>query len=216
MIIIFYTQTQMYTQASFRSLTDALLPSTYAQSNYESTNCNSNRKVHEYIMYSLDHYISIQQQLHHTIVPLSYPTAMMLDIAAIQLVNTYQAQPLPQSAFQGGGMFSYLSRQDRIRTLTALENLDVDLYALPSPFQNNAGLVKNIVDALNRFSVLGYYSEWPAYGSTKLCSPNERRLEHFPVNWQQVGYPGVSLGYRDFRGFLLRMNRSEEKYENES
>lgn len=74
-------------------------------------------------------------------------------------------------------MFSCLSRRDRIRTLSALENLNIDLYVLPSPFQNNAGLVKNVTDALNRFSMLGYYSEWPAYGSTRLRPPSERRLE---------------------------------------
>lgn len=91
MIISTYTQSQVYTQASFRALIDALLPSSYEQYNYESTN---NMEVHEYIMYSLDHDISIQQPLHHTIVPLSYPTAKMLDIAATQLMNTYQAQSI--------------------------------------------------------------------------------------------------------------------------
>lgn len=98
MIISTYTQSQVYTQASFRALMNALLPSSYEQYNYESTN---NMEVHEYIMYSLDHDISIQQPLHHTIVPLSYPTAKMLDIAATQLMNTYQAQPYPHSLFPG-------------------------------------------------------------------------------------------------------------------
>lgn len=205
-----------YTQASFRALTDALLPSSLPQSSYEPIYCATDMGVHDYIIYALDHDISIQQQLHHTIILLSHPTAMMLDIAATQLVTSLQAQPYPQSLFPGGGMFSCLARKDRIRTLSALENLEVDLYTLPSPFQNNAGLVKNITDALNRFSMLGYYSEWPAYGSTRLLSPNQRRLEFFPINWQRVGYPGVSFGYRDFRGFLLRMNRNEAKYENES
>ncbi|WP_163971098.1 hypothetical protein [Oceanobacillus halotolerans] len=106
-------------------------------------------------------------------------------------------------------MFSHLSRKDRIQTLAALENLEIDLFLLPSPFQNNAGLVKYVTDALNRFSMFGYYSEWLAYGSTRLYPPNHRQLEFFPFSWQQVGYPGVSLGYRDFRGFLLLMGRNE-------
>lgn len=38
MIISTYTQSQVYTQASFRALIDALLPSSYEQYNYESTN----------------------------------------------------------------------------------------------------------------------------------------------------------------------------------
>lgn len=167
--------------------------------------------VHEYIIYSLDHFISIQKQLYHTTIPLSYPTAIMLDVAATQLVNSHQVKAFPQSQFPGGRMFSHLSRQDRIRILSTLENLEIDLYLLPSPFQNNAGLIKYVVDALNRFSMFGYYSEWPAYGSTRLYPPNDRRLEFFPWNWLQVGYPGVSLGYRDFRGFLLKIGRNEGK-----
>src|SRR5699024_10384591 len=107
--------------------------------------------------------------------------------------------------FPGGGMFSRLSRIDRLRTLYKLENFDIDLYLLPSPFQNNAGMVKHVTDALNRFSMFGYYSEWPAYGSTRSYPPNDRRLEFFPSGWQQSGYPGVALGYRDFRGFLYTM-----------
>ncbi|MFD1361306.1 hypothetical protein [Lentibacillus salinarum] len=189
--------------ANFQALTDALLPS--AQHGYVPPFRDTDMCVHEYIIYALDHNISIQQQLHHHIVPLAYPTAIMLDTAATQLVYAYQAQAYSQSLFAGGGMFSYLSRKDRIRTLAALENLAVDLYVLPSPFQNNAGLVKFVTDALNRFSLFGYYSEWPAYGSTRLCPPDDRRLEFFPLTWQQVDYPGVSLGYRDFRGFLMTM-----------
>ncbi|MFD2759830.1 hypothetical protein [Lentibacillus juripiscarius] len=195
-------------QASFQALTDALLPSTN-QPGHEPLFYAEDMGVHEYIIYSLNHYISIQQQLHHTVIPLAYPTAIMLDVAATQLVNAHQAQAFPQSLFPGGRMFSHLSRKDRIRTLSALENLKIDLFVLPSPFQNNAGLVKNVTDALNRLSLFGYYSEWPAYGSTRLNQPNHRCLEFFPWSWQQVGYPGVSLGYRDFRGFLLLMGRNE-------
>lgn len=199
----------MYIQASFQVLTDAILPSAHISTNYESANNITNMDVYQYIIYSLDRSVSIQQQLHNTIVPLAYPTARMLDIAAMQLVQIDQVQSYSQNLFPGGGKFASLSRKDRIRTLSALENLDIDLYVLPSPFRNNAGLVKYVTDALNRFAMLGFYSEWLGYGSTRGYSPNERRPEFFPPNWQRVGYPGVSFGYRDFRGFLLRMNRSE-------
>ncbi|HLR52396.1 MAG TPA: hypothetical protein VK072_05915 [Candidatus Avamphibacillus sp.] len=165
--------------------------------------------VHEYVIYGLNHNISIQKQVHHKVVPLAYPTAVMLDVAAIHLVNAHQAQAYSQSLFTEGKMFSYLSREDRIRTLSLLENLNIDLYLLPSPFQNNAGMVKFVTDALNRFSIFGYYSEWPAYGSTRLNPPSNRRLEYFPPGWQQVTYPGVSLGYRAFRGFLLTLEEVE-------
>ncbi|MFD2192625.1 hypothetical protein D8M05_05225 [Oceanobacillus bengalensis] len=167
--------------------------------------------VHEYLIYGLDHYIAIQEQLHHITLPLAYPTAIMLDEAATQLVNTGRAQASPQIQFPGGGMFSRLSREDRIQTLSALENLAFDLYLLPSPFQNNGGLIKHVIDALNRFAMFGYYSEWPAYGTTRLYPPDDRRLEFFPWGWQQVGYPGVSLGYRDFRGMLIEYEEVKAK-----
>lgn len=196
------TQSQAYIEATFQALTDAILPSTPQYGN-EYPYSASDMGVYQYVIYSLDHYISIQRQLYHTVIPLAYPTAMMLDAAAMQLVNTHHVHPSPQSFFPGGQMFSCLSRQDRIRVLATLENLNLDLYLLPSPYQNNGGLIKHMTDALNRFSMLGYYSEWPAYGSTRLLPPENRRLEFFPLNWQLVGYPGVSLGYRDFRGFIL-------------
>jgi len=169
--------------------------------------------VHEYLIYALNHRVSIQQQLHNTIVPLAYPTAVMLDSAATQLINAQKAQVSSQTPFPGGGMFSRLSRKDRVRTLSALENLEIDLYLLPSPFQNNAGLVKYVTDALNRLSMFGYFSEWPAYGSTRLNQPEHRRLEFFPLSWNQIGYPGVSLGFRDFRGFLLKIAETRVKNE---
>lgn len=204
-MIRLHNQSQEYVLATYQALVDALLPS-MNQFGYTPFSSAIHMRVHEYLINGLNHYISTQQQLYRRVIPLAYPTAMMLDRAAIQLVNVHQAQPLPHHQFSGGGMFSYLSRHDRIRTLSALENLNIDLYVLPSPFQNNAGMVKFVTDALNRFSMFGYYSEWPGYGSTRLNPPDDRQLEFFPPGWQQVGYPGVSLGYRDFRGFLMTMS----------
>lgn len=194
-----YPPSQPYEEASFRALTDALLPASHY-----------GMSVHEYIVYALNHYVTIQQQLFQLTVPLAYPTAQMLDSAAAQLAYTNQVQASSHQSFPGGGMFSRLSREDRVKTLSALERLEVDLYLLPAPFQNNAGLVKFVTDALNRFSHFGFYSEWPAYGSTRLNPPEYRHLEYFPAGWQQAGYPGVSLGYREFRGFLLKMRREED------
>lgn len=191
--------------ANFQALTDALLPSAN-QFGYGNVYEANDLHAHEYLMDGLDQYITIQEQLGQRAVPLAYPTALMLDAAALQLVNTLQAQPpYPHPLYSGGGMFSRITRTDRLQTLTALEKLDIDLYLLPFPFQNNGGLVKHVTDALNRFSMFGFYSEWPAYGSTRLYPPNDRRLEFFPLGWQQAGYPGVALGYRDFRGFLFTM-----------
>lgn len=191
-----------YVRSTFCALTDALLPA--APSNYEH-----DLGVHDYVIYALDHFISIQKQLDQIVVPLSYPTAELLDNAATQLVNHNMIQPHPQPLFPDGQMFSCLSRIDRIRVLSALENIELDIFLLPVPYKNNAGFIKHIADALNRFSMFGYYSEWPGYGSTRLYPPPYRQLEFFPWGWQQSRYPGVVYGYRDFRGFLLTMGRNE-------
>ncbi|SHG14419.1 hypothetical protein [Ornithinibacillus halophilus] len=188
-----------YVTSTYQAIVDALLPTTSQFNGIQM-------KIHEYLMFGLNNNISVQQQLYHQVIPLAYPTAVMLDSAATQLVNTHQVQLLSQSQFPNGGMFSYLSRKDRVQTLSALENLHIDLYLLPSPFQNNAGMVKFVTDALNRFSMFGYYSEWPAYGTTRLNPPDYRRLEFFPPGWHQAGYPGVSFGYRDFRGLSFSMS----------
>jgi hypothetical protein len=68
-------------------------------------------------------------------------------------------------------------------------------------------LIVFIIDYLNRGTMFGFYSEWPAYGTTRLATPTLRRLEYFPIGWRQTGYPGVSLGYRAFRGQLMTIVR---------
>src|SRR5699024_10330945 len=138
---------------------------------------SSDQGVHDYIIYGLDHQITIQKQLSQKTIPLSKPTAQILDAAAEQLVYANLMQAAAQSYLPGGGMFSCLSRKDRLRVLTALENIELDLYSLPSSYQNNAGLIKYMTDALNRLAMFGYYFEWPTYGSTRLYPPSYRRLE---------------------------------------
>jgi hypothetical protein len=201
---------QLYKRATFRALTEAILPPGLpAEYGYISGDMG----VHDYLIYALDHYVAVQKQLFHSTISLSLPTAKLLDAAASQLVNTEKITSYSKEAVPGGGMFSSLSKADRIRTLSALENLQLDLFALPDPFKNNGGLIKHVTDALNRFAMFGYYSEWPAYGSTRLFPPQRRKLEFFPWGWEQVGYPGVAYGYRDFRGFLLKLGRDRNEVE---
>lgn len=188
-----------YVYATFEALVDALLPSK------ESSLSANDLKIQDYLIYSLNNFISIQKQLEIQLIPLAHPTAEMLNSAANQFISAGLLQPLKDSPFPEGGMFSNLSRKDRIWTLAALEKLYIDLYLLPGPFKNNGGMVKFMTDALNRLSMFGYYSEWPAYGTTRSNPPGYRKLEFFPPGWQQVGYPGVSLGYRDYRGVLFSM-----------
>ncbi|HEX3075393.1 MAG TPA: hypothetical protein VHQ24_00840, partial [Lachnospiraceae bacterium] len=48
----------------------------------------------------------------------------------------------------------------------------------------------SIIDTLIRYTMMGYYSEWYGYGTTRLEEPNRRVFEFMPLSWQQVGYSG--------------------------
>ena len=99
----------------------------------------------------------------------------------------------------GGSAFAAIDHSDRFRALTLLEQLNTYLADLPIPFQGNPELILYTTSSLNRFTMMGYYSEWSGYGSTRLESPNQRKLEYHPLSWKQIGYPGPSLGYRALR-----------------
>lgn len=135
--IHFSFPSQGYIKATFRALTDAILPPGLPN---EYGYSSGDMGVHDYLIYALDHYVAVQKQLFHMTIPLSLPTAKLLDAAAAQLIYVNQLEPLSKQAVPGGGMFSYLSRKDRLKALSALENLQLDLFALPEPYQNNGGL----------------------------------------------------------------------------
>lgn len=184
----------LHTQDTFRAFVDAIVPRTpglaeeYGRIQYFGA---LDSGIEEYLIMSLNNYY----------IPLAAPTAEMLDIAAEQLVMMQgNESELDFSLFPGGGTFAALSPNDRFRALTLLEQLQVNLSTLPIPFQENPGFVLYILLELNRSTMMGYYSEWSGYGSTRLDEPNQRILEYFPLDWEQVGYPGPSLGYRALRG----------------
>jgi hypothetical protein len=62
-----------------------------------------------------------------------------------------------------------------------------------SEFFTTEGLA--ITSSLNRYTMMGFYSEWFGYGTTRLNPPNERKLEFDPISWEQIGYPGPSFSY---------------------
>ncbi len=127
----------------------------------------------------IDEYLIMS--LGFTEIPLAEPIVQTLDIAAGQL---------------GGSSFASLTYEDRLRALNLLIQSDFNSALLPEPFTSNLGYEQYTIGYLIRLVYMGYYSEWSGYGSTRLASPNQRILEYFPVSWQQVGYPGPSLGYR--------------------
>ncbi|WP_100398834.1 hypothetical protein [Bacillus sp. FJAT-44742] len=201
-------------QKTFIALMDAILPSTPKlgeKEGSEFTLSAYDMGVHEYVIYSLNHYISLQEQFSLAPIRLAAPTAELLNTASIHLLNTNRVETALKQTVPPKLLFPELSPSDRIRVLSMLESLDLDLFSLPYPFKNNGGLVKHITDALNRFAMLGYYSEWPGYGITKKNDMKERKLEYLPLSWKQTGYPGVSHGHRDLRGFLLELKHGGKK-----
>lgn len=89
----------------------------------------------------------------------------------------------------------------QLYNISLLIELQISLSDLPLPFKNNPLLVTSVANSLLSYTMMGYYSEWSGYGSTRLANPNERILECYPISWRQVGYPGPSLGYRGLREY---------------
>lgn len=194
MVTPFNSKWSYTTELNFMAIVDAIIPTSMIR-------CNSNWQL-QYggLELSIPKYLLIS--FDNLTIPLSEPTSLLLDYSAHYTLST---------PFLQNGLFSYLSREERLKTLTALENLEVPLEKLSIPYQNNPVLIKNIVDLLYSLTVFGYYSEWSGYLYTRHYSPNYRRLICFPCGWKYSAYPGPSYGYRDFRGFLLKMEHLHEE-----
>lgn len=142
--------------------------------------------IDEYLYWSLDHFFFNMN--------LASPTAELLVNAASQLIAMgLTGGSLDPVAFPNGSGFAALSRKDRLKAITLL----------PFPYQNNPIFIQIIVDALNRFTVFGYYSEWSGYGVTRFTPFEERKLEDVPVSWKQIRYPGKAYRYHALRGYLV-------------
>lgn len=72
----------------------------------------------------------------------------------------------------------------------------------PGILQDNPDMILNIYSFLMRYPMLGYYSEWFGYGSTRLYPPEQRQLEYYPFSWEQIDYPGPALGYHALRNTI--------------
>ena len=137
------------------------------------------------------------------VIPLAIQTAIMLDMAAEELVALGENEHfLNFSIYVGGGTFAALAPSDRFRAVILLEELRLNLENLPFPYQNNPALVLTVTNSLNRITTMGYYSEWWGYGTTRLEESDDRVLEYLPISWEQVGFPRPSLGYRALRRYV--------------
>lgn len=194
------------TRAAFEALLDAVVPNTPELAERQGSVQSSGAvdlNIDEYQIWTLDHYLSLIIVAANLNVYLANATAEMLNIAARQLIDSEDNKKPVNTAFLfEEGAFAALEPSDRFRAITLLEQLKVDLAGLPVPFHNNPGFVLGIVGIISILATKGYYSEWSGYGSTRLETPENRRIEHFPTGWKQVGYPGPSKGYHALRGYI--------------
>jgi len=192
-MIKYQNQSLKRTQETFQAFVDAVIPRTPGLAEeFGRIQFFGALDLHteEYLIYSLNYYY----------IPLAEPMADLLDISAEQLVIRDGNNSLMNfSKFMGGSAFAALDPSDRFRALTLLEKLNIYLADLPIPFQDNPESILYNTSTLNRFTMMGYYSEWSGYGSTRLDTPEQRKLEYHPLSWKQIGYPGPSLGYRALR-----------------
>lgn len=197
-----------YIRSTFQALVDAIIPPHFRYKDFLGTVHVAGAlelHVYEYVIWIVEHSIAlpVKEQLYLVNGTMSKSTAELLDAGAAQLIQMGQIlYPLNVTVFPCGGPFSALSPLDRLRAITLIERLDINLENLSIPYKNNPVLVRNMMDVLNELPMFGHYSEWTAYGTTRLFSPEYRIVEYFPFGWCQTQYPGPSFGYRDFRGFI--------------
>ncbi|QFU82262.1 hypothetical protein [Natronorubrum aibiense] len=136
----------------------------------------------------------------------NYPYAsiftLVFDLVAAEFLTLGKNEdPVsPNEEFPGGGTFTRLSREDRLRCLwTIVDGGAIDtLDDLLSPLVPDVGILKYVVMAVNGLHGFGYYTEWSGYGDTKTNTPNERKMQQDPADVQsrqQSGYPGPAPGY---------------------
>ncbi|MEF8841937.1 MAG: hypothetical protein V5A62_09980 [Haloarculaceae archaeon] len=151
-------------------------------------------------------------------VPMADAVAHVLDVAALKLVDRggnalepgrdragmlYEpGSPEAARAERAAGMFAKLSREDRLRAIGVLD--EVEFRATPfgdELVEFDAGLVGQLVVG---FTEMIYYSEWEGYGGFTR-PPSDLVHSNDPAavqSWRQTGYPGVAPGYAALRGYL--------------
>ncbi len=149
--------------------------------------------------------VTVDGQRHQRVLQ-NYPYAAVFpfafDLVAAEFLarGRNEDQPSPNPEFAGGGTFTRLSRQDRLRCLwTIVDGSVIDrLDTLLSPMVPDVGILKYVVMAVNGLHGFGYYTEWSGLGETKTNTPTEREMQVAPdevQSRQQTDYPGPAPGY---------------------
>ena len=195
------------TQGAFRAWVDAIIPVTpeFAEKQgFVQSFGALDSHIDEYEIWSLDNYLSLNILIDEFNIDLANLTAGLMNTAAKQLIHIGgNKKPVNQEIESEAGTFAALAPSDRFRAINLLEQLDVDFESLPIPFNIYPNFVFNSSVSIAILTLIGYYTEWSGYGSTRLETPEKRKLEHFPTGWAQVGYPGPVKGYHALRGYLI-------------
>lgn len=151
-------------------------------------------------------------------IPLASIVSHALDAAALKLVDRGKNRKKPSIDYllpllkstdlspdqikKEAGMFSKLSREDRLQAIDEhLDEFEIKINLGDGLFEFDAGLVGQLVVG---FTEMIYYSEWQGYDEFTQ-PPSERIHLNDPAviqSWQQTGYPGISNGYAVLRGYI--------------
>lgn len=213
----------VHTKVTFRAITDAVLPVTpelASELGPEHVPGGVEIDLDDFLVTYVDNlfqfglpYFGPQGNL-----PLAGPVAHILDAAALTLLarNENESKPKgdrvvrllgpedssPLVARRAAGKFAKLSRRDRLRAISILDEFEIGV----SPFEDtlfevDAGFIGHLVIG---FAEMIYYSEWQGYERFRQ-PPSERVHPNDPVavqSWRQTGYPGFAAGYAALRGYV--------------
>lgn len=175
---------QEYIQNTLQAYVDTVIPQTPGLA-----------EVYGYIQYygALDSQVDqfVLENLEQQYIPLAEPATELLNAAATQWMIL--------QGFDSRSSLGLLPPPDRLAAIMLAQLGQVDLSLLPEERWRDPDFVSTITRSLIIDTLMGYYSEWSGYGTTRLNPPGERILEYYPISWQQIDYPGPSLGYRVLR-----------------
>ena len=177
-----------YLTNTFKAFTDAIIPrSPELAQQYGRVQYYGALDLHtgEFIILSLD----------SLAVPLALPVAETLNMAAEQFLYREGEEEKTGEEPSGSAAFLSLSSMERLQVISMLFQPEGIAY-FPALDQTNQEQIFLVIPSLTRFTMMGYYSEWAGYGTTRQNPPEQRTLEYYPESWEQVGYPGPSPGYR--------------------
>lgn len=213
----------IHTQITFRSVTDAVIPKTPELATVLGPEHVPGgldidlddflvTYVNDLFQFGLPHFGSIGN------LPLADPVAHVLDAAALTLLarndNTSEPNsdrvvallgpddPAPWVARAAAGTFAKLSRRDRLRAISILDEFEISITPFDDTlFELDAGVVGQLVIG---FAEMIYYSEWQGYDEFTR-PPSQRVHPNDPAavqSWRQTEFPGFADGYAALRGYI--------------